>query len=370
MKFTINQDIFSDLLQQHLPVIPVRSAMPILNSLKWDIISGKLRIYSTDLEISLLTEIEVESDGNGAVAVPARKLSEIIRELPNEPITVNIEESFRVIIHSTTGQYQIPGSDPEDFPPISESGMEEKVVMTGEKFKRLINQTAFSVSRDDMRPSLCGAFFQVLEEDIRMVATDGHRLSKIVDLTYDGSGKPFEVIVPVKALQLSVKSIDDEDKVRISSVGSLFMIYVNNSFLFSRLIEGRYPPYDTVIPKTNEYILIANTENLTSAVRRVAIFSNSLTKQVRFSLKAEKMAINAEDIETGGEAEEELDVDYQGEEMDIGYNAQYFLDALRKIDTEEVKISIGTKDSASLVQPTEQQEGEEFVMLLMPVRLH
>lgn len=370
MKFTIDQEIFSELLQQHLLVIPPRSALPILNSIRWELSGRTLKIHSTDLEISLLTEADVESEGEGSVAVPAKKISEIVRELPDEPINVTIEDNFRVKIRGISGLYQVSGSDPADFPPILDEGMEEKVVIKGEKLKRMINQTTFAVSRDDMRPNLCGIFFQILADDIRMIATDGHRLAKLIDNSYEGGDTTYEAIVPVRALQLAVKTIGDDEEIRISASKNYLLIEMKGSYFYSRLIEGKYPPYENVIPKNNPNILTANVESLTNSVRRVAIFSNFLTRQVKFSLAAEKMMLSAEDVETGGEAEEEIEVDYQGEEMLIGYNANYVLDALRKIDTEEVKIFIGTSDSASVVEPTEQTEDEDFMMLLMPVRLH
>lgn len=369
MKFTIDQEIFSGLLQQHLPVIPPRSALPILNSIRWELGKGRLKIHSTDLEISLITESDVESEGEGSVAVPAKKISEIVHELPNEPVSVEIEDNFRVKIRGVSGIYQVAGSDSADFPPILGEGMEAKVVMSGEKFKRMINRTTFAVSRDDMRPTLCGVFFQVLPDDIRMVATDGHRLAKLVDNSYNGEGTAYEAIIPVKAFQLAVKTIGDDEEVHISASKNYLRLEMPNSSLYSRLIEGKYPSYENVIPQENPNILTADVEALTSAVRRVAIFSNSLTRQVKFSLTADKMILTAEDVETGGEAEEEINVDYQGEEMLIGYNANYVMDALRKIDTEEVKFLVGTKDSASIVEPTEQASDEEFMMLLMPVRL-
>jgi DNA polymerase-3 subunit beta len=326
-------------------------------------------MHSTDLEISLITETEVDCDETGAVAIPAKKLSEIVRELPNQPLTVKIEDEHRIILQGQTGIYQIAGSDPDDFPAVPDAEGGEEIVLTGEKLKRMINHTSFAVSKDDMRPSLCGIYFQALEEDIRTVATDGHRLSKILDKSLSTGKKVFEAIVPVKALSLATKNVADDDEIHIAMSGNYLTIKMKGDILYSRLIEGRYPQYESVIPKSNTKTLVSNVEALSSAVRRVAIFSNYITKQVKFSIAESKMVISAEDSDTGGEAEEELVVDYQGEDIIIGFNSSYIMDALRQIDSEDVKFSIGTSDSAAIIEPLEQRESEEFLMLLMPVRL-
>jgi len=369
MKFVINQDAFSDILSQHVPVLPTRTTIPILNSLKWDLKNGKLRMHSTDLEISLITQVDVESEDEGSIAVPAKKLSEIVRELRNEPITVETDENNRVVLKGGTGEYKVAGSSSDDFPSVPDEGLDFKVEINGDKFKRMINRTSFAVSHDDMRPTLCGIFLQILPEDIRCVATDGHRLSKFVDKSLSGSKDKFEAIVPVKALNLAIKNIADSDQVKLSAGQKYIMIESNDNFLYSRLIEGKYPLYENVIPKGNQNFLTASAENLTSSLKRVSIFSNSLTKQVKLDISADNLHISAEDVETGGEAEEEIKVDYSGDEMSIGFNANYLLDALRQVDCEEAKFSFGNSDSAGIIEPIEKSENEEFLMLLMPVRL-
>jgi len=369
MKFTINQEVFSEVLQKHIPVIPVRTTLPILNSIKWDLADGRLRMHSTDLEITLVTDTEVDMEVEGSVAVPARKLSEIVRELPQEPISVSVEENFRIKIQGLTGFYHLAGSDPDDFPAVPGDGLQQKFNLTGICFKRMVEKTAFAVSRDDMRPTLCGIFIQALENEIRAVSTDGHRLSKLVDTTYKGGEKTYEAIVPVKALNLAFKNVRDDMDIKVFSSGNYLMLELDGDYLYTRLIEGKYPQYENVIPRSNSILMTANVEALNSSVRRVAIFSNSLSRQVRFALSEGQILVTAEDNETGGEAEERLNVDYQGGEMLIGYNANYVMDALRQIDAEEVKFLIGTADSACIIEPLTQDEEYNFMMLLMPVRL-
>lgn len=369
MQFTISQESFSDILQYHLPVLPARTTLPILNSIKWDIGDGKIKMHSTDLEITLVTETSAKTEGDGSVAVPARKLSEIVRELPAESVTVTIESNFRVRIQGSTGVYQVAGSDAADFPAIPGDGKGKTINVSGALFKKMVNRTSFAVSKDDMRPTLCGVFLQTLSDELRAVSTDGHRLSKMVKTSFETGDNVFEVIVPVKALNLAAKTVSDDDDVQISVSGNYLRLDLNGDLLFTRLIEGKYPLYENVIPKGNQNTLLVNVEALMAAVRRVSIFSNSLTKQIKFSLSGEKIVITAEDIETGGEAEEELAVDYQGDEMNIGYNAAYVVDTLRQIDSEELKMLIGTPDSACIITSLEREEEEDFMMLLMPVRL-
>jgi DNA polymerase-3 subunit beta len=210
---------------------------------------------------------------------------------------------------------------------------------------------------------------QISPEDLRAVSTDGHRLSKFIYTEYKNEGAGYEAIVPVKALSLAAKSITDEEEVKIHSGDKYLILEYQGNLLYTRLIEGKYPLYENVIPKTNKNILVGNVEAMTSSVRRVSIFSNSISRQVKMSITAQNMVITAEDIETGGEAEEKINIDYQGEDMMVGFNASYMLDALRHIDSEEVKVLFGTPDSACIIEPLNQQDEEQFLMLLMPVRL-
>ena len=370
MKFSISQDTFSEVLQKHIPVLPVRTTLPILNSMKLDIQDSRMNLHSTDLEITLITNTEVVSEGTGSATVPARKLSEIVRELPSEMIEVEIDDNHQFTVNCSTGVYKISGSDAEDFPAVPESGGGKNITMNGEQFKTLVNRTVFAVSKDDMRPTLCGIYLHVLPGEVRTVSTDGHRLSKMVDTSFEtDEEKTFEVIVPVKSLNLAVKTIADDDEINIAVSGNYLMIDLGDEQLYSRLIEGKYPLYENVIPKTNQNMLIAPTEALNAATRRVSIFSNSLTRQVKFQLSENSLMISAEDADTGGSAEEHLEVDYDGEEMEIGFNSNYIVEALRHIGSEDVKFSIGTPDSACIITPTEKQEDQNFLMLLMPVRL-
>ena len=367
--FSIDQELFSNVLQQHIPVIPSRSTLPILISMRWQITGDKLLIHSTDLEISLITISEVHSDEDGEAAVPARKVADIVRELPPEQINITLDESYRVNINSANGVYKIAGSNPDDFPAMPSSDTLDEIIIPSSKFKRMVNHASFSVSKDDLRPTLCGVYFQVFKDEYRMVSTDGHRLSKIVDFSGRYDGEPFNMIIPLKGLNLSARTLADNIDLTISRSKNFMKISSEEGDIYSRLIEGKYPLYENVIPKGNPNIMTANVENMMSTVRRVAIFSSSISHQVRFQISAEKAVITAEDVDIGGEAQEEIKVDYQGEDILIGYNANYLIDALRQIETEDVKFLIGTPDSAGIIVPTEQNESEDYLMLLMPVRL-
>ena len=369
IKFTVNQESFSDILQCHLPVIPSRTTLPILNSLCWRISEGKLSIHSTDLEISLMTEISVESEGSGDIVIPAKKIFDIIHELPPGNITITIEDNYRVIIEGLTGVYRIAGGDSDDFPPLPSSEKLNEISMPSSKLHRMVEHTAFSVSKDDLRPTLCGMYFQVKENEFLLVSTDGHRLSKIVDHSVRYEDESFDMIIPLKGLNLAVRSPSEDSDITVTRSDRYVKISFPGGEIYSQLIEGKYPIFDNVIPKSNQNILVVKVDTLMAAVRRVAIFSNSISHQIRFKLESGKIDITAEDVDIGGDAHEEIELDYQGEDMVIGYNANYLLDALRQIETEEVKITLGNPDSAVIILPIEQQEGEDLLMLLMPVRL-
>jgi DNA polymerase-3 subunit beta len=372
MKFSVNKaDLFNS-LQKIIGVIPTKTTIQILSNLLLSIDDDKLQISATDLEISMNTTCNVTDGENGALTIPAKKFFEIIRELPDLPVTIESDDRNHIKVTTEKGVYKLIGESEEEFPQIAVEEADYEFYIASDKINRMIEKTIFAVSTDELRTTLMGVYLQVLANELRMVATDGHRLARITDTGFTGNDKSSAVVMPTKALQLVQRNIDEDERIKVSIGENHITFTCGGTKIYSKLIEGQFPNYDRVIPLDNELKMYVNRDLLAAAVRRVAIFSNQYTHQIKFLLSPSSLVIQAEDIEIGGEAQESIPVDYTGDSFDIGYNAAYMLDILRHIDEEEIVFNLKEKDptSAAIIQPGEQKSDEDILMLLMPIRLN
>jgi len=370
MKFSILQSQLLKGLQKVSGVVPTKSTTPALENILFEIQNNELKITGTDLEVSITTAAKIQDvQKEGAIALPAKVITEMIRSLSEMPIHFELDENNRIKIKTEQGVYQISGISKENFPEVPKPGEEKTIEMDSQKLGRMFGKTIFAVSSDELRPALMGVFMQISNDEFRMVATDGHRLSKIVDKSFRFDQESMQMILPPKAIQIALKNLDDEGKTTLE-VGENGLSFVfDETILFTRLVEGQYPDYERVIPGDNHIQVHIDRNQLMASVRRVSIFSSALTHQIRFAFEPGKLVIFSEDMDIGGEAREELKVDYNEESMEIGYNSQYVLDILKNIDTEEVVFKMKNPVSAALVTPSIQQDDEELLMLLMPIKL-
>ncbi len=370
MKFSVPRSEIFKAIQSIIGVVPPKTATPILSDVLLSLENNTLRLYATDLEILMSTEINVDGVEDGALAVPSKMLSEILRELGDVKIEVLTEDNYRLRLISDRGVYKISGDPSEDFPLMPVSELVEEFDIDSKKISRMIGKTIFSVSHDELRPALMGVLFQIDSNEFRMVATDGHRLARITNADFSASVSSKKLIVPTKALNLLLKNLSDETKGIKVSFGENYIVFkFDHSEIISRLVESQYPEYENVIPTTNKRRLQINRELFHRSLKRVSIFSNSMTRQVRLSLKPDKIEVFSQDLDIGGEGMEVLPAEYEGEEMDIGYNAQYLMEIIQHIDTEDVLMMLDTPVSAGIVLPSEQLEKEDVLLLVMPVRL-
>jgi len=374
MHFIVNKGLFFNALQKIIGVIPSKTSIPILSSILLELSDEKLTITGTDLEISVSADVRVKVEIPGAVTVPAKLLVDIVRELPDVPIEMLTDDRSNITLKTEKGVYRLSGETKDEFPNIIIEESEGEIVINSIKLHRMVSNTIFAVTTDELRMTLMGILFQINPAELRLVATDGHRLSKIVDKKFSSPLIQKDLIVPSKALHILLKNLEtinikEGENVTLVIGDSHITFKWSNNSIYTKLIDGKFPKYESVIPFDNEFRLIVDRESLLSSVRRVSIFSNSITHQVRFMLSEKQMQVCSEDIEFGGEANESLPVDYTGEEMEIGYNAHYIMDILKNIDTKEVVFLLKNPKSAALIYPTEQKEGEELQMLLMPIRL-
>ena len=372
MHFTVSKSILQKGLQKVVGVIPAKTTIPILENVLLELQGNKLQITGTDLEICISTEIEVNADMDGACAVPAKALNEILRELPEIPVEIQLEDQNKISLRTQNGLYKLGSQPKEEFPSIVLEDTEGQFDLDSDSLARMINKTIFAVTTDELRTTLMGVYFQVLAEEFRCVATDGHRLVKINNTGVKSPDFQKNIIVPTKALALILRNIEalEEPQDITVSFGENHLIFrLNETFVYSKIIEGQYPKYENVIPIDNDKKMIVNKDELAAAVKRVAIFSNSFTHQIIFGVENNILKISSEDIEFGGEGKEEIAVKYDSEILEIGYNGLYILDIIKNIDTDEVVFTLKDSVSAAIVTPISQKANEDLMMLIMPIRL-
>lgn len=370
MKFSASQSSLLLGLQPLASVVPTKSPMPVLTHFLTQLSGNVLSVTATDLEVSVETQLDVKGLKDGRTLLPARKFLDEIRNFPDVMVTIEANDAGRILLSTEDNKkYNLSAESVQNYPKVP--ALEEAASFTMEraKLRRMISKVGFAVSRDELRPQLTGVYLRVANGEIRLVSTDGHRLVKM-NLKQDGyTGDVRECIVPSKAINTVARMCEREGDVQILFSANQLGFRVGRTTLITKLIEGRYPNYEAVIPSENKNRLTVDLDQFISAVQRASIVSNEISRQIRLRLKPDHLQILVEDVEQGNEGQETLPCSYDGEAMDIGYNAGYVLDVLKQVDTSEVVFELGTPTSAGIVRPTEQEENEDLLMLIMPVRL-
>ncbi|MFQ5649497.1 MAG: DNA polymerase III subunit beta [bacterium] len=370
MKFRVNRRELHQAIQNIIGVVPVKTTIPMLGNILLDLQGNQLTLTGTDLEVSISTKIEVQGGHDGAVAIPAKIVFEIVRELPDIPVDFSCDDSYKIELNTDRGFYRLSGEARDEFPKIAVGESQGGFDIDAQRFDNMVNKALFAVSIDELRTTLMGVYLKVMANELRLVSTDGHRLVKIVDTTFSSPGFEQEAIIPTKALILLSKNLNSNKKITVGLSDDHIVFTLANTTIFSKGIEGQFPNYERVIPIDNDKKVLMNRELLSSSVRRVSIFSNSITHQIRLSVSDGAVEIQSEDIEFGGEAREKIEADYSGESMDIGYNAVYLLDILKHLESDDIELTLKDPVSAGIIYPATQKQGEDVLMLLMPIRLN
>ena len=376
MKFSVAQSELSQALSLISSAVPSRTTLPVLSNILVEATSEGLQLTATDLDLSITTRAPADVKSEAALTVPAKKLLELVRKLPREELKLEAKD-LTLNVGSKTGRFKFLCIRPEEFPARTTVAPESTLTIDGKQFERMIKRTIYSVSTDETRPALNGALFQVVEGEIRLVATDGHRLARAT-LKHPGAIKGAmkgDVIVPLKALNHLLRLIaEGADPVHVELSRNHARFTIGQTSLTTKLIEGPFPNYEQVLPKNNTKHLHVKRDDLAAALDRVSVFSDSLTRQVKFSIAQNKLRLIVQTPDQG-EATEELDVRYDSEDLDIGYNAGYLLDILRTIDSDEVTVQLNTPVTAGLIVPTAPADAkatpalEGLLCLVMPLRL-
>ena len=370
MKFTVSRTELFTALQKIIGVVPSRSTLQILTNVLVYSENNRIQLMGTDLELTMISSATADIEVEGGVAVPAKILNDILKELPEEDLVVSVDENHRITLISQNGQYKISGESQKEFPNPPNIDSTNEVRVPNKIIRRMVDKTIFATSIDELRPALTGVLFKLNPEYIQMVATDGHRLSNIINRSVNFPNGEAQLILPTKALSSLLKNLNDDDYHTIMFNDTHVLFNLNNVLIYSRVIVEDYPDFGRAIPQNNTKELYINTHDVVSSVKRISLFANSITNQIRLSLTENKAVISAEDMDVGGEAKEELTCNYTSEAMDIGYNATYLLDIIRHVDKGEIKMALDSPIAGALVYPSEQEEDEEFLMLIMPVRLN
>ncbi len=354
--------------------VPSKSTLPILECILFEQVDDAgLRLSATDLEISIVQRINVQFETNGTgggqrIAVPAKRLLDTLRALPELPIQFSADEEFQVVLTTEMGEYKMIGHDGADYPALPDLDPEQRIETEGALLRRAIQKTSFAVSKDALRPAMMGIYFQIGPDEGRAVATDGHRLVKL-QLGGLTAEEAIEFIVPEKAMSLAGKVVTDEHCTILVDEGYVGFDF-GNSRILARLIDESYPNYEAVIPLENEKRMIVDRDAMLAAVKRVGLYSSSMTNQIRLSLDPDKVEISAEDIERSSEAHETVRCEYDSEPMVIGFNSVYLTEVLSHVDSEEAVFEFSSPNRAGVVTPEAQGEDENVLMLIMPVMLN
>lgn len=373
MKFIVSSSLLLKQLQSISGVLNTNNPLPILDNFLFDILVGELKVSASDLETTMNTKLSVESKEAGRIAIPAKILLETLKNLPEQPLTFSIDEStFGIEINSDYGKYKLSGQDGNEFPKIPVIEGASNIVLPGKILGEAINKTLFATGNDEMRPVMSGVLCQFSPENLTFVATDAHKLSRY--RRFDAkSDQTASFILPKKPLNLLKNLlVDNENSVNIDYNESNAFFSFGSINLICRLIDGRYPNYEAVIPQENPNKLYIDRQSLLNSIRRVAIFSSKTTNQVRFKIVGSELQISAEDIDFANEANERLKCQYEGEDMEIGFNAKFLTDILSNLDSEQIIIEMSAPNRAGIILPAkgEEAEGENILMLVMPVMLN
>ncbi len=369
MRFIVTSTALLKNLQQISGVISANTVLSVLEDFLFELKGNTLTLTSTDLETMMRIQMDVnDAQGDGRICVPSKILMDYLKNLPEQPITFNInEQDLSIEMSSDVGKYRIGGEKADDFPKEPAPGETTSFTMPSIALIESINKTLFAVSIDTLRPAMTGVFFELAPDNITFVSTDAHRLvqfrrTDILCPSKDG------FVVPKKPLQqLRATLPADETPLQLSYNSSHLFVSSNKLSLSCRLIDARFPDYKAVIPGDNPYKLTISRTDFVSALRRVSIFANKTTNQVVLDINGNALQISAQDIDFSYEGKEMLSCQYSGEDMKIAFNAKLMIEMINNLDGAEIQVELSTPTRAGIFRPMEKSENEDVLMLLMPL---
>ncbi|MBO9701222.1 MAG: DNA polymerase III subunit beta [Sporocytophaga sp.] len=371
MKFVVSSTALLKQLTAINGVITTNPVVPILENFLFEVSVGKLTVYASDLQTSMITEIVVESKEKGNIAVPAKILLDTLKNLPEQPVTFTIdEETYSIEISSDNGRYKLSGENATDFPRVPAVKNGYAVDVPSDILTRAIASTIFAASNDELKPQMTGVFINISDANTTFVATDGHRLIRYrrSDIASESQNT---LLIPKKALNLLKASLPtDNTLVKMEFNASNAFFSFANIKMICRLIDERFPDYENAIPANNPNKLTINRQDLLNSLKRISIYANKTTHQVRLKIAGSELQISAEDLDFSNEANERLSCEYEGDDMEIGFNAKFLIEMLNNLDCEAIDINLSAPNRAGILNPAKKDKNEDVLMLVMPVMLN
>jgi DNA polymerase-3 subunit beta len=371
MKFIVSSSLLLKQLQVLSGVINSNNTLPILDNFLFELDNNELTVTASDLETTMSAVLEIDSESTGSIAVPARLLLETLKTFAEQPLTFTVEDNNTIEISSNSGKYALAYANGSEFPKANSLEDASKNTVPADVLATAISKTIFAAGNDDLRPVMSGVFFQFSTEGLIFVATDAHKLVKY-SRTDIKTAQTAEFIMPKKPLNIlkNIVAASDSD-VTIEYNESNAVFSFDNYILTCRLIDGKYPNYEAVIPKENPNKLLVNRNLFLNSVRRVSIFSSKTTHQIRLKLAGTELNISAEDIDYSNKANERLTCDYQGDDLEIGFNSRFLSEMLTNLTSDEISLEMSLPNRAGVLTPVDGlDEGETVTMLVMPVMLN
>ncbi len=372
MKFIVSSTKLLRELQTLIGVVNSSNTLPILDNFLFELNDNSLTISASDLETTMSSTIDIESGESGVAAIPAKLLLDTLKTFPEQPLTFILDESeHSVEINSDHGKYALAFLNGDEFPKAQQLEDPSKVTIPSEVLATAVHKTIFATGNDELRPVMTGVFFQLNSESLTFVATDAHKLVRYTRTDMQ-SQQSAEFIMPKKPLNL-LKSIlgSTATDVTVEYNETSARFGFNNIVLTSRLIDGKYPNYDAVIPKENPNKLTIDRNSLLNSVKRVSIFSNKTTHQIRLKIAGTELQISAEDLDFANKADERLTCDYNGGDMEIGFNSRFLQEMLSNLESENITLEMSAPNRAGILVPADGlEDGEDVLMLVMPVMLN
>ena len=373
MKFIISSTALFSRLQAISRVINSKNSMPILDCFLMELQDGTLKITASDNDTTLSTTLEVnEYDEDGRFAISSKTLLESLKEISEQPLSFQVNLSnLEICIQYQNGKYNMMGQNADEYPQPQEFDdnavkvdMDSSILMNG------INRCVFATADDELRPVMNGIYFDITTDDITLVASDGHKLVRCKTFAAHGSEKAAFILPKKPANILKALLPKEEGNTEIAFDDRKAMFTLENYLMVCRLIEGRYPNYNSVIPQNNPYKAIIDRSSFISALRRVSVFSSQASSLIKLSLSDNQMKISAQDIDFSTSAEETVTCQYEGNPMSIGFKSSFLIDILNNISGLNVVIELADPSRAGVIVPEEQEENEDLLMLLMPMMLN
>ena len=372
MKFIVSSAELLKHLQSISGVLNTTNTLPILDNFLFEISKNSLTISASDLETTMKTKVEnAQADNDGHIAIPAKLLIDTLKTFSDQPLTFLIDESSHGIeISSENGKFKLAGQNGDEYPALPTMEAASKTTMSCQILSSAINKTLFATGNDELRPIMSGVFCELSSDGCTFVATDAHKLVKYrrIDTKAENT---VSFILPKKPLTLLKNTLVNESEVVIEYKETNAYVKFNNIELICRLIDGKYPNYEAVIPKENPNVLTIDRIEFYNSIRRVGIFASKSTHQIRLKIAGSELQISSEDLDFSNEAFERLGCQYIGEDIEIGFNSRFLLEMIGNLESDQINLEMSSSNRAGIIIPQDGvEENEEILMLVMPVMLN